>query len=160
MRILILAAAALTLSACASGGELTLAEEQRVQQEIQLATDSLFARAEATDTEGVFGLYDTDALHADAGALHRVEELRTTYGGIYDAYDRIEFTPARSDIRVLGADAGVWIGEGAFRAFQADTVGLSGTAAWTIIWERDGESDLGWRIGHIHQASVVQEGAM
>ena len=158
MRTLIMLGAVLVLGACSSSGDLTLAEEQEIQLAIQMATDSLIARAERTDTDAVFGMYDTDALHIDGGRTMTVDDLRAAYTPLYDRFARLEFTLSRSAVEVLAPDAGIWIGEGTVRGFEADTVGLEVSAAWTIVWHRGDDGE--WELHHLHGSTVIPADAM
>lgn len=149
MRKLLTLGALASLAGCGMGtGELRLADRQRIEQEVQLATDSVFAAASRTDMDGVFGLY-ADAMHADQGALHTLSDTRAAYADIYAAVDTIAFTPSISNVHVLGPNAALWVGQGNFRAVAADTTYLEGHAAWSLVWERENGD---WMIRHIHQS--------
>jgi uncharacterized protein (TIGR02246 family) len=155
MRNLIACIAVAGLTGCAMSSDLTLADEQRIEQEVQLATDSLLAASGRTDVDAAMAPY-AEAMHADNGELMSRAELEEMYAAVYAGLDRIEFTPSVSNVQVLGPDAAVWVGQATYRGFAADTITAQGQMALTLVWERD-EGD--WRVLHMHQSFVPPEAA-
>lgn len=147
MRTLLTMTAAALLAACFPGGaEMSLADRQRIEQEIEVATDSVLAAASRADAEAEYAMY-VDAMHADQGQLLTLSEMREMYEGLYAEVDSVRITPSVSSTHVLGPNAALWVAEGTFRAVAADTVVAGGSAAWTVVWELvDGD----WMIRHFH----------
>lgn len=157
MRTLVTMTSATVLSlACATGSsEMRLADRQRIEQEVQLATDSVIAAASRTDAEAEYAMY-VEAMHAEQGRLHTLSDLRAMYESMYAMVDSVQITPSVSNIHVLGPDAALWVGEGTFRAMAGDSTVDGGSAAWTVVWERvDGD----WMIRHFHQSFVPPDTA-
>lgn len=155
MRTLAICISIAGLTGCAASSDLSLAQEQAIEHEVQLATDSLLAAAGRADLPATIDPY-ADAMHADQGELVSRADLEAAYGEMYADLDRIEFTPSMSNVQVLGPDAAMWVGQAVYRAFAADTVAEQGQVAMTLVWQRQ-EGD--WKVLHMHQSLVPSEDA-